>query len=258
MLLYKISFPTHLTTKCYIGITAKSLKQRFKSHCGNASKSLISKAIRKYGRENAAMIIIAEYDNWESLCFAEKEAIKKYNTKVPHGYNLTDGGEGLLGYEFTDSHKAGIAKALRGRSFSSETLKKMSESGKSKLFTNEHKEKMQSARRKGINNPKYGIPRTQEVKDKISKKLTGTKLSPERIAQISIASSNQSQETRLKMSASNRNRNTTSKSGFKGVRAYGLRWQAKCTFMKKMNYLGVFDTPEEASEAYQKFVANLP
>lgn len=65
MYLYKISFPEHLTTKCYIGITSGKLNKRFNGHCKSSSDSLISRAIKKHGKNNAVMSVIAECDNWK-------------------------------------------------------------------------------------------------------------------------------------------------------------------------------------------------
>jgi hypothetical protein len=98
MQLYKISFKT--TDKCYIGITSKTAEIRFKEHCN--AKSLISKAIKKYGAESTILTVIGECNDWELLCLSEIEAIEKYNTKNPNGYNLTDGGDGVLGLMKTE------------------------------------------------------------------------------------------------------------------------------------------------------------
>ena len=107
MQLYKIDFPNN---KSYIGISSVSAKSRFKDHCQKRSKSLVSVAIRKYGKDNVTMLVIGECDDWELLCLAEQEAISKYNTKSPCGYNLTCGGDGCIGRE-----NASITEETRSR-----------------------------------------------------------------------------------------------------------------------------------------------
>lgn len=42
-------------------------------------------------------------------------------------------------------------------------------------------------------------------------------------------------------------------SGFKGVKKSGRKWMARCTRNGERIYLGIFDTPEMASIAYQQF-----
>ncbi len=48
----------------------------------------------------------------------------------------------------------------------------------------------------------------------------------------------------------NKRRHKTSRSGFKGVQPYGLRWKAIITVNYEQICLGVFDTPEGAHAAY--------
>ncbi len=58
----------------------------------NKGCPLLSKAFKKYGKDSfkfEILIICFDEDRYEY----EKEYIKKYNTKAPNGYNLTDGGE---------------------------------------------------------------------------------------------------------------------------------------------------------------------
>lgn len=44
-------------------------------------------------------------------------------------------------------------------------------------------------------------------------------------------------------------------SGFKGVSKFGKKWKAQCSANGEHTYLGLFDTPELASLAYQSFAA---
>ena len=53
--------------------------------------------------------------------------------------------------------------------------------------------------------------------------------------------------TNAQNQANSRERN---KSGYKGIDRVGDRWRAQITVNRKTIYLGTFDTPEEAHEAY--------
>jgi len=103
MQIYKISFKQ--TDKVYIGMTTKSANERLSEHLRLDKKSALVNAIMKYGKNNIHLSILCECDDYELLCFAEQEAIDKYKSKYPNGYNLTDGGDGNIGYKYTNEQK---------------------------------------------------------------------------------------------------------------------------------------------------------
>ena len=61
------------------------------------SGGVIDKARNKYGIENFETKVLRECETKEELNYWEQYYIKELNTKVPNGYNLTDGGEGAVG-----------------------------------------------------------------------------------------------------------------------------------------------------------------
>ena len=79
--------------KMYVGQTTRDVWERFAEHCYD-TKSLIGKAIHKYGKENFLVEVLAECYAKEQLNTSEIFFIKILNTVAPKGYNLTEGGEG--------------------------------------------------------------------------------------------------------------------------------------------------------------------
>ena len=175
MQLYKLDFPNG---KSYIGITSKTAQERFIGHCNPAQKqNLCQKAIHKYGKENVIINVLAECDNWELLCIAEQEAIEKFNTITPNGYNLTLGGEGTYGLKWSEESKSKLSEIGK---------KNMTEDKKMCLLM--------------INK---GRKATEDTKNKISE--AGKKRaspSEETRKKLSISASNITDETRLKRSLS--------------------------------------------------------
>src|ERR1017187_2328580 len=88
--LYALEFSSG---KRYIGITSGQIPNRLRQHrskvsCG--SDSAVHSAWRKSGEPKAKILVIADMPLLKHL---EPLAIGSYRTLVPHGYNLTTGGE---------------------------------------------------------------------------------------------------------------------------------------------------------------------
>lgn len=131
--------------KRYIGKTKHSMSRR-QGHQWNRyeSCSLLWRAIQKYGTENIKTEIL--FDGVltdEESSEMERFYIEKYKTNAnkyrnpQYGYNLTNGGEGLVGWHPTEERLAEMmqqlekAKEVRlAKGVSEETRKKMSESHK--------------------------------------------------------------------------------------------------------------------------------
>lgn len=95
--MYLLTFPSG---KRYVGITSASAQERFARHVtfAAAGKRLcaVHQAILKYGAQAVVVETLARAP-WCDLVKMERDAIARLRTKFPHGYNLTDGGEGTLG-----------------------------------------------------------------------------------------------------------------------------------------------------------------
>lgn len=111
--------------KRYVGQTKKNVKARFNEHAHN-KKSIIGKAINKYGKENFICGVIKSCTSKEEMNYWEKFFIFALKSKAPRGYNQTDGGEGSSGFKHTPEHNAKISAANKGIPKSSEQRAKLS------------------------------------------------------------------------------------------------------------------------------------
>lgn len=161
-----------INLKIYVGKTNNPDK-RYKDHIyitnnsTNTNKFLIHRAINKYGKDNFLFQVIEEFENELDCLEAEKFWIEFFRSDInrfgsEYGYNLTAGGDGILGLKHSQQAKNKISKANKGRIFDQETRYRMSESHKGKPSsmlghkqTNKQK-KIQSERNSGSKNYFYG------------------------------------------------------------------------------------------------------
>ena len=138
-----------ITNKCYIGETKKSNPLlRWNEHISKIKKNIgcpaLQDAVKKYGIENftfTVLIICFDEDRYKY----EMDYIKKYNTMVPNGYNLTPEREG---------------KGFYGKKHSQETINKISQLIKNRYSENPDLKNEVSIRNKIIMN-------NEGVKEKI-------------------------------------------------------------------------------------------
>lgn len=106
--------------KRYVGQTVYTTYQRWTEHIQdskrNRSNSILHKAIQKYGKKSfivkPILINIAEND----LDRLESIWIKRLDTFIPHGYNMTTGGVGVRHYRHTDATKKKLSEKIKGTS----------------------------------------------------------------------------------------------------------------------------------------------
>jgi len=112
--IYKIVFPNN---KHYIGQT-KNLKKRLGEHKNCAKKGdtrCLYKALRKYNMiDTFELIEIDRADIEEELCKKEMKYIVQFNSHYinGNGYNMTNGGEGIVGYIYTDEDRQKVSETL--------------------------------------------------------------------------------------------------------------------------------------------------
>lgn len=175
----------------YVGITGWSAERRFARHLLNARTGRAGSlydAIREHGPAAFTVSFLMATTSWGEACESERRLIEELGTKIPSGFNMTGGGDGNFGYEYTD-----------------EVRLRMSVSGKAKRLTEEHRRKIGEANRRRKHGPesiekmaaaKRGKQITEETRDRMSKahagripvaaiaSNTGKKLTPERIERM--------------------------------------------------------------------------
>ena len=90
----------------------------------NRKDGLGIKRVKKLDSEVLSLLSLLDLQ----LNDKEKLYIKQYNTKFPHGYNLTEGGEGLKGFHFTNEHCNKISISKIGQKYPKEHGEKIRQS----------------------------------------------------------------------------------------------------------------------------------
>lgn len=170
-----------ITEKVYIGQTINTIEYRWASHIKSSRRkdTKFYRAIRKYGSENFRIeeIMWVEAPTKEALKkkldFLEQHFIQKFDTRH-NGYNSTDGGEGTVDFKFSKESRERMSKAKRGRTFSEEHKKKLSEAHLGKTSPMKGKSVPEDVRKRisdsmsGKNHPFYGMKRSEETRRKMS------------------------------------------------------------------------------------------
>lgn len=211
MIIYKIT--NKINGKVYIGQTIRTLEERWKDHCSENSRCFaIKAAIDKYGRENFIIEQIDQAIDLIDLNKKEGDWIVNLNSLAPNGYNLKSGGdqprlcqesidkiakantgqkawnEGLdkndprvakyIRYG-KDTHAYGKVGYRKGKKWTEESRKKLSEVQTGRILSDETKQKMSESHK--------GKQFSQETRDKLSKAHKGKKFSSESINKMANA-----------------------------------------------------------------------
>lgn len=107
---------------------------------------LLHASIRKHGIESFAHEVIESGLTNEQSAKSEREWIAKLNTIAPNGYNLTDGGDGTVGYRHTDETRAKLAALATGRPASMEARRRCGDLFRGKPKSPEQRAKMRASR----------------------------------------------------------------------------------------------------------------
>lgn len=164
--------------KSYIGKTTVGLSKRKRIHLSDAKAhkygSVFHSALLKYGEDVFCWYIIERHGCIHDLDLAEEWYIRKYRTFVGfngcNGYNLTLGGDGVVGFKHTKESKLKLHKAHTGRVKTNEHISKIASANRGRHVSKEARLKMSLARK--------GKKFTKQHRRKISKAKTGVKRAP--------------------------------------------------------------------------------
>jgi group I intron endonuclease len=180
LIIYKVT--NSINGKVYIVKTIRDLSKRKYAHKNVAlngkNNFKFHRAIRKYGWDNFEWAIIDIANSKEELNEKEIYWIAEYR-KTHTLYNMTDGGEGVLNPSKESRLKQSLA--LKGRKFSTESLKKMSDAKKGKPKTEEWKNTLKENIKNNENYGMKGKKHSAESCLKMSESQKGKKQSQELI-----------------------------------------------------------------------------
>ena len=139
--------------KVYIGITTQTPKVRWQYGNGYKSCKLFYNTIIKYGWENIKHEILFSNIDEGRAKDLEINLIKHYKN-LGISLNITDGGDGTLGMQWTPEMREKLRISKLGSKASESTKKRMRE--------------VRAGTNKGENNPMWGRTHSEETKRKMS------------------------------------------------------------------------------------------
>ena len=174
--------------KVYVGISTKPYKRWGTNGCGYKKlndKGCFANAIDKYGWDNFEHYILEEC-TFEQAKELEKYYIKMFNSKAPNGYNLTEGGDGILGRKATpeeikrmSERSKGRTSPNKGKKMSERTKRLISEKNKGRKWTEEQRAKILKAR--------TGVKMSEQARKNMSEARKGIKFSKEHKKNLSLS-----------------------------------------------------------------------
>lgn len=232
-IIYKVT--NRINGKIYIGQTSLSLTERKAGHIRKARAGcpyLLARAIVKYGADNFIFETINHCSSKEELDAKEIELIREYKSKSPVGYNMTDGGEGTLGFFPGEETRLKMGKAHKGNKYS---------------LGVKHSEEWKTRKSKQMlgNKIMNGRKLSDKTKEKLSRSLIGNKnslgrkLSQETINKRTAKQKGmkRSEETKAKMRKAFKGRKLSEQARANMVAAWVIRKQKT---IRRINQIPLF------------------
>ena len=184
MFIYRIV--NKVNSKIYVGqTTSRNISKRFISHRSKLQRGVhentyLQRAWTKYGQDAFVFEILTPVGSPESLDILEKEYIVKYGSATrDKGYNIEFGGN--FHKTLSPETRQKISRAKKGIKVSEERRKQMSELMSGEKHHQYGKPTTEETRRKiseGLKRRFKEFPIPEDVREKISKALTGKKRAP--------------------------------------------------------------------------------
>ena len=202
---YIYALTNKVNNKCYIGqVLTHRLPTRWNSykklHCKLQPK--IYAALKKYGPDNFFYELLDIGHNSDELDILETQYIRMFNS-MHNGYNCNEGGISRGAFKCSDETRKKISESNKGRIVTQETKQKISES--------QCGEKSHMYGKCGVLNPAYGISHSKESIEKRKQTLLLSNYHPKPFSEetkikMSLAhhGKRMSPESRLKMSLAKR------------------------------------------------------
>ena len=285
--IYKIE--NTINGKCYVG-SAVNIKSRWAQHKRHLSRSQhhsikLQRAWDKYGSSVFDFSILELCKPEKELLLKTEQYWIDSLDSANNGYNISPTAGSCQGMTLNEDTKEKIASSLRGVPKTEEHNKAVARSHIGIIPSEEIKQKMRASHtgKKLSENHKAAIGRgntgkrhTKEAIQKMSDAKKGVKFSEDHIKNISESHKGQqtwlgkkhSDESKEKQVESSKRRyererleelskdvanqhiSRRSLSGFKGVYKVKDKWESRIMINRVLIYLGRYNTPEEAHEAY--------
>lgn len=222
----------------YCGMTCRGIHKRWTAHKHAATagrRYKLSNAIRKYGIHTFSIEHVASAKDFTNLKLLETQLIEQYATFGSCGYNMTLGGDGVLGIRLSAASIEAMRLKNTGRKWSEPqraALRAVRASMVHPMLGKKHTEaalikiRQNIPPKNGEINPFYGKKHTEATLTKMTGKNNhrfGVRLSDEEKANLSGANNarygtKHTSETLAKMSAKQRGPNNPN---------YGNQWSAE-------------------------------
>ena len=217
---YTYMVTNKLNGKVYVGSHSWSGEGLDSNYYG--SGIAITRAVKKYGKENFQVEVLYYYSTVEECRADEERILTEYNVRdCPHSYNIKNAAVGwtsedMKGENNPNYGKRGKDTSMYGKHHTEEARRKISQAmtgEKHPLYGKHHTEEVRkkiAQAMTGENNPNYGKNFSEEQKQKMSQAHKGKKHTEEARKKISQANKGKtlSEETRKKISQANNYRKT--------------------------------------------------